>query len=437
MENDGWVVPKPPTGNVLDKPARKPRTKKKTVVKPDTLQSRLIEALTHIVVCQRAKGNDTQTHCFAGNGKLIAFDGIIAAGIDFPLDVFAAPHTLSLIAALAFCADDMVLTQLNAERLMVRSGDFSTVIPCVAPSSLSAAFPDARIATVDERLRAAFMTVAPLVSDRAEHVTTACVRLGPQYVVGTDGAVILEVFHGIDLPPGLLVPKAALTAIKKIKRPLTGLGFSRQTVTFYFEGADNAWIRTQIYNERYADVESILKQHKRIDPIPFGFFNAVARAAKFSPDGNVYCGQGMISSHDPTDQATGSEQLIQVPGVTATRIYNAKAVATMERFSDWIDDQSRVDTTYFGTSPDAMLLRNPKEKFPVWVRGAIEHNTVKPATVAQTLTLPTPPLAYRTPTDHVQVSDMVANEAQRRCMSCGLFISPKSGSLNLCDCIPF
>ena len=64
--------------------------------------------------------------------------------------------------------------------------------------------------------------------------------------------MLMEAWHGLDLPPNVPLPKQFVAALVKQKKNLTGFGFSRSSATFYFE--DGCWLRTQLYSDEWPDV---------------------------------------------------------------------------------------------------------------------------------------------------------------------------------------
>ena len=69
-------------------------------------------------------------------------------------------------------------------------------------------------AVIDDRIKAAFEAVLPLATDGAQHAHLAAVLLQSGSAVATNGHVLAEYWHGIDLPP-MLIPKASAVAILK------------------------------------------------------------------------------------------------------------------------------------------------------------------------------------------------------------------------------
>src|SRR4051812_42053534 len=106
--------------------ARQPRAK----AEPKK-SSQLLAALQFCSCVSEKLGAPYETHIALRNNWAIAFNGIVAAGCPIIEDVHTNPHNLLLIEALSKCDDNYSLTQLDSNRLAVKSGKFKAVIPCL------------------------------------------------------------------------------------------------------------------------------------------------------------------------------------------------------------------------------------------------------------------------------------------------------------------
>lgn len=293
--------------------------------------SAFLDALRFVSVASHNEGAPYQMFTTLTDKWAIAFDGVIAAGHPIEEDIHAAPHNLKLVAALARCGNTLAVTQLDAGRLSIRSDKFRALIPCIDPTLLAPALPDPPCAVIDDRLRAGLEAVGILVSETSQHVVTASVLLQSGSVVATDRQVMFQHWHGIDLPPGLALPKQLITALSKNAGKLTQFGYSSTSATFYFE--NNAWIRTQLFPDPWPDVLGMLDTHSNAWPIPPDFFTALDAVAPFSDDGNVYLFQNSLRSH----AAEGVGATYDVDGLPAGPIFNAKRLAIIRQYAKKID----------------------------------------------------------------------------------------------------
>lgn len=267
--------------------ARKPKSEQEP--------SALLETLKFVSVAQHSDGLPYQTHCRIAGGTVIAFDGGMAVGSFVDEELNVCPNTKILIAALEKCKERISITELDSGRLSVKSGKFRALVPCLPFGDLQAIEPDVPCANISDALKPALAAVLPLTVDSDAEPFKCAVLLQAQTVVATNRHVIIEAWHGIDLPPGLLIPRASANAIAKSKKPLKLFGFSHNSATFYFE--DNSFIRTQLFESKFPAYERVLNIDTNPWPLPGGFYEALDNVATFSEDGRVYFRDGKMCSH--------------------------------------------------------------------------------------------------------------------------------------------
>lgn len=264
----------------------------------------LIEALKFVALAQQKEGTPYQTHCIINGGRIGAFNGTFATGHLIEDDLSACPHTIKLLDALGKCGANLAITQLDSGRLSIKSDRFKALVPCVPFDSLGFIEPDAPIAPIDDRLKLGFDMVSPLLNETAPKAMFAAALLQANSIVGTNGSMLIEYWHGIDLPPGLLIPKAAMTAVCKTNKKLCRFGYSPNSVTFFFE--DNSFIKSQLFSEDYPDYETIFPESVNPWPLPEGFFEGIEKLSSLSEDKTVYFLNGGLAVKDSQKTESGS-----------------------------------------------------------------------------------------------------------------------------------
>lgn len=255
------------------------------------------EAIKFVSCAQRDIGQPYQSHVKLGDLWAIAYDGILAAGCAIPEELNCCPHTAKLLEALSKSTGETVSITLSDGRLAVKSGNLRVFIPCALPDLMPVVIPDPVCGLVDDRLRDGFEKVMRIASDTAEHVLTASILLQRNSMLATDRIVILEYWHGIDLPR-LVLPKKSVKAFVDCKKSMIKFGFSETSFTIYFQ--DNSWIKTQLYNENWPDSAFRILDgaDTQFRPLPPNFFDAVAAVAPHSEGNRIYLLDGAISSHE-------------------------------------------------------------------------------------------------------------------------------------------
>lgn len=307
------------------------RSPKKRTSVETTKASSFVDALRFVSVCNKKDGSINETHVLLNNGWAVAFNGVLAAGHKIDEDMLAAPNNELLITALSKCGENISFTQLDNNRLSIKSDKFKAIIPCIDPELLEGAIPDAPIAPIDDRFKEAIKAVGVLADDDNEHIVTASVLMQGGSLIATDRKVIIQYWHGLDLPPDLPLPTFVVGPLSKTNKKLMAFGFSRSSATFHFE--DESWIRTQFYADKWPNVSHILDGPSNPWPVPAGFWEGVGAVAPFSPDGHLHFLAGAIRSH--ASDTTGASY--ECAGIPNGPVYSAKQLLLLKPHATSID----------------------------------------------------------------------------------------------------
>ncbi|QBZ71735.1 hypothetical protein [Pseudomonas phage KP1] len=286
---------------------RKTRARKQaaggTVKKTANPAASLIAALKFVAVAQKKNGPPNVQFCNIFDKWVAAFDGVLMAACPIEEDLEACPQTLQFIDALSKASDELSITQLSANALAVSSGVFRALVPCVTPDEIPMYGPDPQIAAITDDVKTALLAVAGLATETSPSATFAAVLLQADTAVATDGSAILEYWHGVDLPPGLMLPKASALAIGKCAKTLVGFGYSANSATFWFE--DGSFMKTHLFAERYPNYSILFEcPDANYWPIPDEFYKGIRAVESFSPNGNVFFKDGFILSRLQKETAT-------------------------------------------------------------------------------------------------------------------------------------
>jgi hypothetical protein len=279
----------------------------------------LINALKFVSVAQKKNGQAPHhSHCVFYNGFITAFDGALTVGCPVEEDITACPNTLKLLDALLKCGEKLSITQLDSGKLSVKSDKFKALVPCERLENMPYVAPDASCAIIDDRIKEGIELVMPLTSESADRIALTTVLLQANTVVATNAHVLMEYWHGIDLPPNLLIPKPSAKAIVNVGKKLASFGFSSNSATFFYE--DGSYIKTQLVSETFPNYSTVLNVEVNCMPLPEGFYNAVDHLQSFSENGLLYFDSERMRSHlHDTEGAT-----YEISGLREGSIYNAE-----------------------------------------------------------------------------------------------------------------
>lgn len=321
--------------------------KKKDQPAPET--QALIDAIAFCSIAQQEVGTPNETHITLQNKTAMTYNGIIAVGThtDFA-DIRTCPHTLKLLAALKKCKAEYSITQTEASQLVVRSGQFRAIVPCLKIEDIHSTWPDNPVAAINDTIKEGFATLNPLIAEKSQHVITASLLLQGGSMIATDRSLIAEFWHGIDLPPGLVIPKVTVNAVAKSHKKLAQLGFSDNSVTFWFE--DYSWIKTQMHAEPWPDTTQFFTKPANPKPVTSKLIEAVEAVGPFTEDGFIYFGNESVASHrDNSVGATHDIPTLRFSGEAP--IVGLKRMLTALTFAKAID---------FDADPNYMYMQGDR-----------------------------------------------------------------------------
>lgn len=242
--------------------------------------SALHEALKFVYMAQKKDGLIWESHCQMANGWVMATDGRLTVGAKIEEDIRIAPHTETLMKALAKCGEKLTMTQQTNLLMVIQSDKFRANIPCADITAMPPLCADERCATLTPVVTDAFALLAPLVNESDTRAYLTGVRLQANTATATNGHAIIEFWHGIDLPPGLLIPKASAMAVVKCGKVLNGFGFTEKSVTFHFE--DDSFIKTVRIDGKFPDIDRLFKGNFVYLPLPDDFHEALDGVSSFT-----------------------------------------------------------------------------------------------------------------------------------------------------------
>jgi len=300
--------------------------KVKTEDQPD---SSLLSALKFISLITKDIGTPSETHVRLQNNLATASNGILALGCPIKENLNCCPQNSLLVHTLSKCTNDIEYQQ--GLMLSIKSGKLKATIPCLALDLISNITPDEPIAIIDNRLKQGFEVVGMSSMDtNNQTIYNASILLNGPSIVGTDGKVLIEYWHGIDLPKGLPIPKNVIAPLLKSNKTLARFGMSQTSVTFWYD--DGSWIKSQLYAEQWPDISAILDRPSQQAAVPKDFFMGL-EAIKGFTDALVWFGPSHVRSH--ADPSVGA--LYEVLGIKEGPIFNIKQLLNIKAHIKTVD----------------------------------------------------------------------------------------------------
>lgn len=291
----------------------------------------LLNTIRQLSLIQKDEGSVLETHISLRNGWAVAFNGVIAMGEPIKEDLATCPNGLLLKEALSKCGQGFSITQ-NEHNLLIKSDKFKALVPCLSLTELQPAFPDNPVAQIDDRLKASLEQVVPVALDE-NFLLTASVLIHSGTCTTTDRKVIIQSWHGTDLPPNLVIPRAVIKPLISNPKKLAQFGFSNSSCTFYYE--DGSWLKTQFFKEQWPDINSILDRKSSPLSIPENFYDGVKSLEKFSDTGFVYFDSNVMRSHEE-DGKGASYQVYGLPKGPVLNIKQLKMIEPLIKTADFL-----------------------------------------------------------------------------------------------------
>lgn len=248
----------------------------------------LLLALRFVALAQQEIGTLTQTHSMFGGGWLAASDGILTAAAKIEDDLDACPHTRRLLAALERCGAGVAITQTDSLRLSVKSGALRAVVACVEQQQVQVTGPDPLIAPLTPDFLAGCKAIAHISSESGLSVDVMSILIAGPVIRATNRQVMVEFWHANDMPPHVVIPKTAISALIKSGKEPIGFGFTHgRSFTFHF--ADESWLKSQIFEDLWPNVDKVFAKDLSGQgaPVPVDLFEALNLIGYFSDCGEV------------------------------------------------------------------------------------------------------------------------------------------------------
>lgn len=304
--------------------ARSPR-------KPKAVTNELLTAIQFVGSVLKDEGSPSETHILLSNGWAVAFNGVVGAGASIKSDIYAAPNYKLFQAALAKCGDEYSIVQ-EGSNLKITSGKFKAIVPCLDPILINTSNIDPNIAPINDEFKIALEATGALASETGQTIHSASILMKGQSLISTEnGVVLLEFWHGNNLPTDIAIPKALVAPLTKTIKKLTGFGCSDTSVTFYFE--DGNFIKSQLYSDKWPDVGRILNNETNPFEVPKDLWEGIAAVEKHSVDGLVYFDSDVIRSH-PNNTVGAS---YEIKGLPRGPIFNIKQLLSIKNYVKKID----------------------------------------------------------------------------------------------------
>jgi len=273
----------------------------------------LAEAISFLRFGIADEGMLTERYVAIRDRMMIQRNSELAAGHPIEEDFRAAVDATALRKAVEKVTGALTLAQ-DAESLTLRSSSMKVRLMTIPLDEMTPTAPDPIIAPLNEHFGQAVRDCLPLIKESGTRIIDYSLLSMGQSIVGCHkGKVILEVWHGNDMPPGIAFPFKFCKALIASKEKVKGFGFSGETFTVHFE--NGAWLKTQLIATMWPDVSQVLDPMNLAlcEPISRSFFEAVADIQPFTENNMVEVEPTRIRAESETQTAEREIAPVGIP----------------------------------------------------------------------------------------------------------------------------
>lgn len=245
----------------------------------------------------------SMTHfCIAG-GHVRSFNGKMALGSPIDFNIDCVPKASQLVQAIANCNETVTLAMTPAGRLAVRSGKFKAFVECTTDATPHVQPEGEEVPLDGAAMLKAFETLMPFIGDDASRPWATGVLLQEQSAYATNNVTIVQYWLRARIPRVVNVPREAIKEMLRIGEAPTHAQLTNYSMTFHYTG--NRWLRTQLLDVKWPDVDKIMDVPSNAQPMDPKLFEGLEMLRPFVDKfGRVHMRGGKLCTH--TEDSEGA-----------------------------------------------------------------------------------------------------------------------------------
>lgn len=287
-------------------------------------------------------------HFKISNGRVEAFNGVLALSTPIDLDLEAMPKAVPFVKAIERLPEghEVVLNVTQAGRLSVKAGPFRAYVDCWGHEHPTPhVTPQGEIFAIPPVILAAARRLAPFMGIDASRPWACGILFDGQLASATNNIVLLQQWmEGVAFPVPVNVPSVAIKEMLRIGEDPVAMQPERGAITFHY--ANGSWLRTSLLQTDWPDLSAVLDKPSTQMPFPPTFFDAVARLDAFAGKENrIYLRDGRVA----TSTEEGDGALVEVPELVANGCFHVSQVVALGEVAQTIDwSQYPAPCLFFG-----------------------------------------------------------------------------------------
>lgn len=257
------------------------------------------------------------THFAIEGGTVRSYNGCVALSAPIAFDIDCKPKADKLVQAISKCPDNSTpaLSMTTAGRLSIKAGAFKAFIECVTEETPHV-LPDGEVIRLDVEvekqvdecgnevappltlggvLLKALQVLAPFIGDDASRPWSNGVLFRGQSAFATNNVLLVEYWVGAQIPITVNVPRVAIREMLRINEAPTHAQVTPTSMTFHYK--DKRWIRTQLLELAWPDLDPLLNKQCSPVALPEELFNGLEKLEPFADKmGRVFIHEGVLST---------------------------------------------------------------------------------------------------------------------------------------------
>lgn len=279
------------------------------------------------------------THFKIHDGRVTGFNGVLALSSDIDVDLDIRPHASKLLAAIRACQGTISLNMTPQGKLAVKSGAFKSFVDCLSDEAAEAMYPEGKIIDLGDKFLAGIKALAPAMGVDASRPWSMGIKLQRQSMFATNNVMLVEYWHGEDIPLDIVIPAVAVEELLRIGDAPTKIQVTENSISFWF--SPTRWMKSVLLQGGMWPIdkmEAVLSSPdgSQIEFVP-GFFEAVETLKPFlGESGALYVTPTAISTSQHDGEGTSVE--LAIPGVVGMQAYHYKQLSllgSVARTIDW------------------------------------------------------------------------------------------------------
>lgn len=236
------------------------------------------------------------THFQIENGRIYSYNGNISLSSPIALDFNCSPKADLMIKAIENCreATQMVLT--GGGKLSIKSGGFSANVICL-DEPVPHVNPAGPIVQLDaEAFITAFRVLFPFIGTNNLYPFATGVRLKGSCVTATNNVIFVEYWTGVAFPHEVVIPRAAVQELLRIKEIPTHIQYDNNHMTFLYPSG--RWLNTTLLDAAWPATDPMFNREHHPEEIDHTLFSALDTIEPFADEiGSVFIENGTVRTH--------------------------------------------------------------------------------------------------------------------------------------------